>query len=109
MKAYQEVRAEVESLLRESGMRATVLRPWYVLGPGHRWPYVLLPFYKIAEHVPSMRDGALRLGLVTVSQMLTALELAVEEPADGVRVLEVPQIRRAGRWAAEIGRAGQRP
>src|SRR5688572_25233887 len=37
MKAYQEVRAEVESLLKSSGVPATVLRPWYVLGPGHRW------------------------------------------------------------------------
>ncbi len=43
MKAYLEVRAECEAALRESGLQATILRPWYVLGPGHRWPYVLIP------------------------------------------------------------------
>src|SRR5216684_7699367 len=43
MKSYQNVRAECETTLRESGMNVTIVRPWYVLGPGHRWPYVLLP------------------------------------------------------------------
>ncbi len=35
MKAYIQVRSECERLLRDSGMNATILRPWYVLGPGH--------------------------------------------------------------------------
>ncbi|MDQ3747235.1 MAG: epimerase, partial [Acidobacteriota bacterium] len=93
MKAYQEVRAEVESLLRESGVRATVLRPWYVLGPGHRWPYLLLPFYKLMERLPSKRETALRLGLVTHAQMVAALVRAVEDPAQAFRVVTVPEIR----------------
>ena len=38
MKACIAVRAECETLIRESGLNATILRPWYVLGPGHRWP-----------------------------------------------------------------------
>ena len=49
MKAYIQVRSECEAMIRESGMNATILRPWYVLGPGHRWPYLLLPVYKIME------------------------------------------------------------
>jgi len=93
MKAYQEVRAEVESLLRESGMRATVLRPWYVLGPGHRWPYMLVPFYWLMERLPSKRETAQRLGLVTHAQMIAALLRAVEDPAEDFRVVTVPQIR----------------
>lgn len=93
MKAYQEARAEVESLLRESGMRATVLRPWYVLGPGHRWPYLLLPFYKLMERLPSKRETARRLGLVTRAQMVAALVRAVEDPAADFRVVTVPEIR----------------
>jgi uncharacterized protein YbjT (DUF2867 family) len=93
MKAYQEVRAEVEALLRGSGMRATVLRPWYVLGPGHRWPYLLLPFYKLMESLPSKRETALRLGLVTHAQMVAALVSAVEDPAPDFRVVAVPEIR----------------
>ncbi len=43
MKAYIEVRSQCEAMIRRSGMNATILRPWYVLGPGHRWPYLLLP------------------------------------------------------------------
>jgi uncharacterized protein YbjT (DUF2867 family) len=93
MKAYIEVRMECEKLLTESGMNATILRPWYVLGPGHWWPYALLPMYKICELIPSTREGARRLGLVTHPQMVTALVRAVETPPVGRRIVEVPEIR----------------
>ena len=45
MKAYIAVRSEGEALLRASGMNATFVRPWYVLGPGRRWPLILKPIY----------------------------------------------------------------
>lgn len=93
MKAYIQVRAECEQMIRESGLNATVLRPWYVLGPGHRWPYLLLPFYSLLELLPQTREGARRLGLVTLNQMIAALVVAVEHPARGVRIVEVPEIR----------------
>lgn len=93
MKDYIAVRREGERLLRESSMNATILRPWYVLGPGHRWPYALLPFYWMAERVPAWRDGALRLGLVTVAQMIRALAEAVDTPCEGERIWDVPAIR----------------
>jgi len=96
MHAYIEARSACENTLRASGLNATVLRPWYVLGPGHRWPYVLIPFYWLAERIPSKRDAARRLGLVTVVQMVNALVHAVENPAEGVKVVEVPEIRMAG-------------
>ena len=92
MRAYVEVRAEGEALIRAAGLNATFVRPWYVLGPGHRWPALLRPFYALAELVPSMRDTARRLGLVTLEQMTAALVEAVERPAEGVRVVEVEQI-----------------
>jgi len=95
MKEYIAVRSECEESLRASGLNATILRPWYVLGPGHRWPYALIPFYWLAEKFPAMRDGARRLGLVTLAQMIAALLHAVENPANGVRVVEVPEIRAA--------------
>ena len=94
MKAYIEERAEGEAMLQRSGMHATVLRPWYVLGPGHRWPYALIPMYWLMGLIPATRAGARRLGLVTLAQMTRALIHAVENPADGMRVLEVPEIRR---------------
>ena len=43
MRTYIAARMEGETLVRASGLAATILRPWYVLGPGHRWPYLLLP------------------------------------------------------------------
>jgi uncharacterized protein YbjT (DUF2867 family) len=93
MKAFIAVRLEGEAIIRASGMAATFVRPWYVLGPGHRWPYLLLPFYWVCERLPATREGARRLGLVTLPQMLRALVRAVENPAPGVQVLDVPDIR----------------
>jgi uncharacterized protein YbjT (DUF2867 family) len=93
MKAYIEVRRECEEKLRASGLNATILRPWYVLGPGHRWPYLLLPAYWLLEALPSTSNSARRLGLVTLPQMVAALLHAVEHPAEGSRIVDVPAIR----------------
>jgi uncharacterized protein YbjT (DUF2867 family) len=93
MKAYIQVRSQCEEALSHSGLNATILRPWYVVGPGHRWPYLLVPFYKVAEAVPSTRDSAKRLGLVTLPQMVNALARAIENPPEGIRIIEVSEIR----------------
>jgi nucleoside-diphosphate-sugar epimerase len=93
MRAYVAARARAEELIRESGLSATILRPWYVLGPGHRWPMILLPGYWLAALLPGPRAAAQRLGLLSLDQMIRALVFAVEHPADGLRLLEVPQIR----------------
>jgi uncharacterized protein YbjT (DUF2867 family) len=96
MKAYIAVRSECEDTLRQSGMNATILRPWYVLGPGHRWPYALIPLYKLFELLPATREGATRLGLVTLDQMVRAMVAVVENPPNGARVVQVPEILAAG-------------
>jgi uncharacterized protein YbjT (DUF2867 family) len=96
MQAFIAVRSEGERLIRESGISATFIRPWYVLGPGHRWAYALLPFYWLCERIPATRESARRLGLVTISQMLDTLVWAVENPANGVRILDVAKIREVG-------------
>jgi uncharacterized protein YbjT (DUF2867 family) len=93
MKTYIEVRSQAEQMLRESGMNATILRPWRVLGPGHRWPYALIPVDWLFEKIPGTRSGATRLGLVTRRQMTQALVRAVESPVQGVRIVEAPAIR----------------
>lgn len=101
MRAYVAVRAAVEEAIRASrddgGPAATILRPWYVLGPGHRWPHLLRPLYTLGRLLPSTRDGAERLGLVTRAQMVDALVHTIEHPAHDVRVLDVPAIRAAAR------------
>ena len=95
MHAYIEVRSAGERAITDAGLTATILRPWYVLGPGHRWPYLLVPLYAIARVIPSTREAAERLGLVTLPQMVDALVRAVENPppAGTIRIVEVPQIR----------------
>jgi uncharacterized protein YbjT (DUF2867 family) len=93
MKEYQTVRAEGERLIRESGMNATFVRPWYVLGPGHYWAYALKPLYWVMERIPATSEQAKRLGLVTIEQMVKTLVASVENPAQGVRIVEVPEIR----------------
>lgn len=95
MRPYWEARAEAEEILRGKTFARTILRPWYVLGPGHRWPYALRPAYFLLERLPGTREAAHRLGLVTLAQMTAALVAAVENPPEsGLRVLEVPEIRR---------------
>jgi len=96
MKAYQEVRAEGERLLRETGLPVSILRPWYVLGPGHQWARALKPLYWMWERIPSTRETALRLGLVTLEQMTAALVEAIEHPPDGIRIADVVDVRKAG-------------
>ena len=88
MHAYQAIRAECEQVILRSALSATILRPWYVLGPGHLWPYCLVVCSKIAELLPQTREGARRLGLVTIAQMVTALAHAVDNPCDRVCIVE---------------------
>ena len=95
MHAYIEARSAGERAIADAGLTATILRPWYVLGPGHRWPYLLIPFYAVARLIPSKRKSARRLGLVTLPQMVNALVRAVENPPrpGQIRILEVPDIQ----------------
>jgi uncharacterized protein YbjT (DUF2867 family) len=95
MHAYIEARTAAERAIADAGLTATIVRPWYVLGPKHWWPLCLLPLYWVASLFPSMRPGARRLGLVTVSQMVGTLVAAIEHPpAPGqIRIVEVPDIR----------------
>lgn len=93
MRDYQQVRALGEQAIRAAGIPRTFVRPWYVLGPGHWWPLLLWPLYKLLEIIPVTRAKALDLGLLTLPQMLQALTLAVENPPTEERVLNVPNIK----------------
>ena len=97
MRAYLWVRTLGETMIREAGLTATFVRPWYVMGPGHRWPVFIEPIYKLLEMIPATRATAERLGLVTIEQMIHALVSAVEKPPTPGqwRIVAVPQIKRA--------------
>ena len=104
MQDYVGVRAEGERLLRESGIPSTFVRPWYVLGPGHWWPYAILPLYWIWGAFPSHRDTARRLYPVKLAQVIHAIVDAVERPPGGVRIIEAPEMRANGSEAASPAR-----
>ncbi len=103
MRAYLAVREWCEIQLKATGLASTIFRPWYILGPGHRWPTVLRPVYRLLELFPRTRDSAQRLGLVTLEEITKALVWAVEHPSTGTRLLDVMEIRRLGRSGCENG------
>jgi len=109
MKDYVAVREEGERLVRGAGFdAATFVRPWYVLGPGHWWPYAILPVYWFWGAFPSQRDTARRLYPVKLAQVVRAIANAVDQPREGVRVIEAPELRAAAtpaRPAATIASA----
>lgn len=92
MAAYIAVRKEGEALLEASGLPTTILRPWYVLGPGHYWPFALAPIYGLLERLRPTREMVLRLGLVTIAEMVAALVDAIEEPPQTRRIVGIPEI-----------------
>jgi len=86
MKAYGAVRAEGEALITASGMSATFVRPFYVLGPGRRWPIPLLPLFWLMRLLsPTMGK---KLFPVTIQAMVTAMASAVENVPERIRILE---------------------
>lgn len=93
MRAYVDVRAEGERLVRAAGLRATFVRPWYVLGPGHYWPYAILPLYWLWMLSPKSRDTARRLYPVTLKNVLRTLADAVDAPPEEVRIVEAVEMR----------------
>lgn len=104
MKAYVAVRAEGEALVRATGIPATFVRPWYVLGPGHWWPYAILPAYWIWGAFPSQRDTARRLYPVKLAEVIRSIADAVDNPPRDVRIIEAPEMRGTshGRIASRV-------
>jgi uncharacterized protein YbjT (DUF2867 family) len=97
MREYVAVRAEGERLLRESGIPATFVRPWYVLGPGHWWPYLILPMYWIWGAFPSQRDTARRLYPVKLADVVRAIAGAVGAPPRESAIIEAPSLLQSRR------------
>jgi uncharacterized protein YbjT (DUF2867 family) len=96
MRSYIAAREQGEAAVAATGIAHTFVRPWYVLGPGHYWPYALVPLYAIARMFPPTREQAIRLGLVTLKQIVAALVASVETPPQGTaNIVDVPAISRA--------------
>ena len=94
MKDYQEVRAAGEKLIIESGMNASFIRPWYVLGPGHWWPVLLKPIYWLAYLFPGAKEKAMQRDLVTIKQMINTLMYTVKHTATDIKSYEIADIQK---------------
>lgn len=88
MQAYVAVREEGERLVRDSGLPATFIRPFYVLGPGHWWPYFVLPLFWLFAP-PHLHP-------VKLAEVIRTMADAIEAPPEGVRVVEFGVRRRDG-------------
>ncbi len=100
VESRRQAEAQVCAAVADGKMSVTFLRPWYVLGPGHRWPILLLPLYLLAALLPGLRESARTMGLVSRRQMVAALVHSIEHPAHSVSVIDVPGIRKIGGMAA---------
>ncbi|MBL8015881.1 MAG: NAD-dependent epimerase/dehydratase family protein [Ignavibacteria bacterium] len=94
MKEFIEVRKYGERLLAESGLNAVFIKPWYVLGPGHYWPYLLLPFYLICMLIPPLSTTARRLYPVKLDKVLNAIVDSVKYPVKGIRSISTDELRK---------------
>jgi uncharacterized protein YbjT (DUF2867 family) len=54
----------------------------------------------MAERIPATAEGSRRLGLITIDEMAGALVYAVENPARGMEILDVPRMRALARAEA---------
>lgn len=95
MAVYQQCRADGEAAIKATDIPATFIRPWYVIGPGHYWPLLLSPLFKLLEIIPATGAKAKALRLVSLNQMLNSLVYAIDHPpVAGVHVIEIDEIRK---------------
>jgi len=93
---YQEARKQGEQAIIASGLTSTFIRPWYVVGPGHYWPLLFNPFFKLLEIIPKTSVQAKSLSLVSLKQMLRTLKYVVmSEPKMHNNIVEIADIKKA--------------
>ncbi len=98
MADYQEVRRQGETEIIESGMVSTFIRPWYVVGPGHYWPLLFNPVFKLLEIIPSTAAKARSLALVSLKQMLLTFKNVISnEPSARHNIIEIRDIKNMNR------------
>ena len=96
MADYQEARRQGEEAVLASGLTSTFIRPWYVVGPGHYWPLLFQPVFKLLEIMPSTSVQAKALALVPLKQMLLTLKnTVINTPKEKNNSVEVQDIKNA--------------
>lgn len=94
MQEYINVRKYGEVLLVKSGLNAIFIKPWYVLGPGHYWPYLILPLYRLFMIIPGFSKTAKNLYPVKLSNVLNAILHYAENPSDGCLSISTKELKK---------------
>lgn len=94
MHEYISVRKQGEQMITESGMKATFIKPWYVLGPGHWWPYFIFPVYWLCMIIPGVKETAKRLYPVKLSNVVNAIVHAADNPPDWIRKVMTQELNK---------------
>ncbi len=108
MKAYQAVRAEGEAMIIASGIPASFVRPWYVLGPGRSWPRILQPFYAMARLLPADARRCESPGAGHAGADDADVGVGRGNPPEQLQVFEPPQIKLGGRVASKSSASDKR-
>ncbi len=82
MDAYQSARALAENYFKETNIPLSIIRPWYVLGPGRWWPSLLLPIYGLLELIPFTRKKATAFTPVLLEPFIDTIHFAIDNPAE---------------------------
>jgi uncharacterized protein YbjT (DUF2867 family) len=93
MKDFVNVRKKGEQLLIESKIKSSFIRPWYVIGPGHYWPYIIMPVFWIFKFLPFTKQTTQRLDFVTLPQMLKCILFTVKNIPQLTTAYNVQQIK----------------
>jgi uncharacterized protein YbjT (DUF2867 family) len=95
MADYQEARRQAEEAIIKSGIVSTFIRPWYIVGPGHYWPLLFTPVFKLLEVIPSTAIQARSLALVSLKQMLFTLKKVISgTPKATNNIIEIYDIKK---------------
>ncbi|MCC6864875.1 MAG: NAD(P)H-binding protein [Ignavibacteria bacterium] len=94
MKEFINIRKYGEKIISDTGINAVFIKPWYVLGPGHYWPYIILPIYWLFFIIPPFKDAAKRLYPVKLKNVLNAIVHSAENPPTGILKLSTKDLKK---------------
>lgn len=94
MKEYRDARKQGEAYALSKHLVCTFIRPWYVVGPGHYWPLLLVPFYGVAQLVPQWKQKTAGKELIGIKLLLSTFLKAIEAPPQKQRVFEISHMKK---------------
>lgn len=94
MKEFQKAKSSAEEYINSLNLPHVFVRPWYVLGPGHWWPYLFFPLFKLLECIPSTAKKAKAFGFITIRQMINSLKYILKHLDEVPDIVEIEEIKR---------------